>query len=116
MERINRQNWPEIRANLINELQYRGQRVAVISEPNTSHVINTNMLAQVTGNDTVQLRELISNPPSHARNVHSGQTVSVTAQERELVHTLANLVFEHSESFHEQQYIDLMNFLKKIAM
>ena len=113
MERINRQNWPEIRESLINELQYRGQRVAVISEPNTSSVINTNMLAQVTGNDTIQLRELISNPPSHSRNA---QTASVTEQERELIHTLANLVFEHSESFHEQQYIDLMNFLKKIAM
>lgn len=111
MERINRQNWPEIRENLINELQYRGQRIAVVSEPDTSRAINTNMLAQVTGNDTIQLRELISNPPSHARNA-----CSVTEEERELVHTLANLVFEHSESFHEQQYIDLMNFLKKIAM
>ena len=114
MQRINRQNWPEVRENLINELQYRGQRVTVLSEPDTLHAINTNLLAQVTGNDVMQLRELISNPPSHTRNIHSEQTIRVTDQERKLVHTLANLVFEHSESFHEQEYIDVMNFLQKL--
>jgi hypothetical protein len=75
------------------------------AEPDTSNMINRNLLAQLTGGDTISLRDLHASVTSQVR---------FTSDDKHVLNKLSDFIYEQKEQLQENDYLNIMNFLQKV--
>ncbi len=87
------------------ESQNSSIRFYTTNEPDTSHMINRNILAEVTGNDMISLRDLRTSVTSQ---------IQFTTDDKHVLSKLSDFIYDQKEQLQENDYLNIMNFLQKV--